>query len=95
MPAHIIAGIEVTDPAGYEKYKKQAHASIALYGGRYLTRGGATEVLEGDRAPKRVVIVEFPNMAQPKAWYDSPEHRPARQIRQRTANASLVAIDGL
>ena len=95
MAAYIIANIEITDPVGYEEYRKQAHASIAAYGGRYLTRGGATEVLEGDWVPNRVVILEFPNMAQLKAWYGSPEYRPALQIRRRTAKSSLVAVEGL
>ena len=95
MAAYIIANIEVTDPAGYEEYRKQAHATITSHGGRYLTRGGTTEVLEGDWAPNRVVIVEFPNMAQLKAWYDSPEYRALLQIRRRTSKSSLVAIEGL
>ncbi len=95
MAAYIFGNIEVTDPAGYEEYRKQAPATIASYGGRYLTRAGATEVLEGDWVPKRVVILEFPNMAQLKAWYDSPEYRALLQIRRRTAKSSLVAIEGL
>jgi uncharacterized protein (DUF1330 family) len=95
MPAYIIANIEVTDPAGYEEYKKLVGSTIAAYGGRYLTRGGATEVLEGDWVPKRVVILEFPSMAQIKAWYASPEYQPALKIRQRTARGSLVATEGL
>lgn len=95
MAAYIIANIEVTDPAGYEEYNKQAHVTIASYGGRYLTRGGAAEVLEGDWAPNRVVIVEFPNMAQLKAWYASAEYRALFQIRRRTSKSSLVAIEGL
>jgi uncharacterized protein (DUF1330 family) len=95
MAAYIFANVEVTDPAGYEIYKKQVAATIASYGGRYLTHAGATEVLEGDWVPKRVVILEFPNMAQLKAWYDSPDYRPLLQIRRRTAKSSLVAIEGL
>ena len=95
MAAYLIANIEVTDPAGYEEYKKQAPATIAAHGGRYLTRGGAKEVLEGDWAPNRVVILEFPNMATLKTWYDSPEYRPLHQVRQRTTKSSVVAVEGL
>lgn len=95
MSAYLVANVEVTDPAGYEEYKKQAPATIASHGGRYLTRGGASEVLEGDWAPKRVVILEFANMAQLKTWYDSPEYRPLRQIRQRTTKSSVVVVEGL
>ena len=46
MSAYVIVEIEVTDPVGYEEYKKQASASIQAQGGKYIVRGGKTEVLE-------------------------------------------------
>jgi uncharacterized protein (DUF1330 family) len=95
MAAYIFGYIEVTDPAGYEQCKKRAAATITSHGGRCLTRGGATEVVEGDWVPNRAVIVEFPNMVQLKAWYDSPEYRALLQIRRRTSKSSFVAIEGL
>jgi uncharacterized protein (DUF1330 family) len=95
MPAYLIANVEITDPAGYEEYKKGVPATIAAHGGRYLTRAGATEVLEGTWVPSRVVILEFPDMARLKAWFDSPEYRPLRKIRERSAKSSLVAVEGL
>jgi uncharacterized protein (DUF1330 family) len=95
MPAYLVANVEITDPAGYEDYKKGVPATIAAYGGRYLTRAGATEVLEGDWAPRRMVILEFPDMARLKAWYASPEYRPLLEVRKRTAKSSLVAVEGI
>ena len=47
MTAYVIADIEVTDPAAYEGYKSAVGATIAAFGGRYLSRAGHTEVLEG------------------------------------------------
>ena len=95
MTAYVIADIEVLDPAGYEAYRQQVPATIAAYGGRYLARGGATEVLEGSWSPRRCVILEFPSMAQLKAWWDSPEYQPLRTIRERTTRSNLVATEGL
>ena len=95
MTAYVIADIEVLDPAGYEAYRQQVPATIAAYGGRYLARGGATEVLEGSWSPRRCVILEFPSMAQLKAWWDSPEYQPLRAIRGRTTRSKLVATEGL
>lgn len=51
MAAYVIANIKVTDPAGYEGYKKLAGAAIEACGGRYLLRGGKTDVLEGEWHP--------------------------------------------
>ncbi|MBI5255112.1 MAG: DUF1330 domain-containing protein [Burkholderiales bacterium] len=95
MTAYIHGNIEVTDPVAYEEYRRQVPAIIAAYGGRYLVRGGSTEVLEGDVQPLRQVILEFPDLAAAKAFYTSPEYRPLIAIRQRAARGSLVAIDGL
>ena len=64
MPAYIIAEIDVTNPAGYEDYRPLAGASIAQYGGKFLVRGGgASELIEGEAAPKRVVVIEFADKA--------------------------------
>jgi uncharacterized protein (DUF1330 family) len=95
MAAYLIADIEVTDPQAYESYKKGVGATIAAYGGRYLTRGAAVEVLEGDWSPKRLVIVEFPTMAKLKAWYDCPEYRPLLETRKRASVSRLIVQEGL
>jgi uncharacterized protein (DUF1330 family) len=95
MAAYLVGDIEITDPAGYEEYKRQVPATIAAYGGRYLSRAGALEVLEGRWLPQRAVILEFPTMAQLKSWYNSPEYRPLREIRGRAARSNLVAIEGV
>jgi uncharacterized protein (DUF1330 family) len=69
-------------------------ALIAAHGGRYLVRGGAVEVLEGDRQPRRQVILEFPDMAHLKAFYTSPQYRTLIAIRQGASKGSLFAIEG-
>jgi uncharacterized protein (DUF1330 family) len=95
MAAYLLVNIEITDPAGFEAYRKAVGATIAAYGGRYLTRGGPTEVLEGEWLPKRVVILEFPDSARLKEWYHSPEYRPLMDIRKRTTKGDFVVIDGV
>jgi len=95
MPAYVFANIEVTDPALYEEYRKGVPATIAQYGGRYIARGGAVEGLEGGYKPQRVVILEFPSVERAKAWWDSPEYRPLRAIRQRASRGDLMLVEGL
>ncbi len=95
MLAYVIANIEVLDAEGYEEYRRKVPATITAYGGRYLARGGATEVLEGNWSPKRCVLLEFPSLARFKAWWDSPEYRPLRAVRERTTRSSLVVTEGL
>lgn len=95
MPAYIVVNCEVTDPVRYDQYKALAPAAIERHGGRYLVRGGATEVLEGDWRPKRVVVLEFPSLAAAKAFYDSPEYTAARVVRAGAANMDVIAVEGL
>lgn len=95
MPAYVIAEVEIQDAAAYEEYRKAVPATVAAYGGKYLARGGKVEVVEGDRRPARMVVLEFPSLAQARAWYDSPEYRPVRAIRQRTAKSHALIIEGL
>jgi len=94
MPAYIHANIQVTDTELFEDYRRQVPAVIAAHGGRYLVRGGASTVLEGDAQPARQVILEFPDMAHLKAFYESAEYQQLVALRQRAATGSLVAIEG-
>jgi len=85
MSAYIIVEIEITDPVGYEEYKKLAGPTVEQYGGKYIVRSGACEMLEGDWKPKRIVILQFENVERAKAWLNCPEYAEPRKMRHRTA----------
>ena len=95
MPAYVITDIEITDPVAYEEYKKQSPISLAQYGGKFIARGPEPDVLEGDWKPGRVVILQFDSAEQARAWWNSPEYRPARDLRQSASRGSLVLIHGI
>lgn len=95
MPAYIYANVDVTDPAKYEEYRQQVPAVIAAHGGRYLVRGGAVSVLEGQAAPARQVILEFPDMAHLQAFYHSADYQRLVKIRQSASVGHLLAIEGV
>jgi uncharacterized protein (DUF1330 family) len=94
MPAYVVVSVNVKDPVRYEDYKRMVPSSLAPYGGRFLVRGGAVQVREGTWSPKRLVILEFPSLEQAKAWYDSPEYAEAKALRQATASADLLIVEG-
>ncbi len=95
MSAYVIVDIHVTDPEGYKEYARLAPAAVELYGGKYVARAGRTEVLEGDWVPKRLVVLKFESVEQAKTWLESPEYRPARQMRHRMAKTNMVVIEGV
>ena len=95
MTAYVIVDIQVTDPIGYEEYKQLAPPTLELYGGKYIARGGKTEVLEGEWSPGRLVILEFENSEQAKKWLNSPEYSKPRQMRHKTTKSNMVVIEGV
>ena len=95
MPAYIIADEEITDPDAFDDYKRQVLPLIERHGGRFLSRGGTATALETGRGwtPGRMVIIEFPDMAALRAWYDDPDYAPVLAIRLRAAKSTLVALE--
>jgi uncharacterized protein (DUF1330 family) len=95
MAAYLVVDIDVTNPAQFEEYKKLAPAAIAKYGGRYIIRGGAYEVLEGAWKPQRLTVVEFDSMEKAKAFYHSPEYQVAIKARHGAANMNMLLVQGI
>jgi len=95
MPAYVVVDIKVNDPIGYEEYKRLAPPSIATHGGKYLARGGQTEVLEGDWSPSRLVILQFEGIEQARKWLNSSEYSAARELRHKTTTTNMVVIEGI
>ena len=94
MSAYVIVDIEVTDPEAYEDYRRQVPPLVTKYGGKYLVRGGAFEILEGDWTLNRLVVIEFPSIKAAKEFYDSEEYSPVKAIRLKATNSNLVLVEG-
>ena len=95
MAAYVVVQVDVKDPVRYEDYRKMVPASLEKYGGRFLVRGGKTHTMEGEWAPKRFVLVEFPSVEQAKAWWASPEYAAAKALRQATSDSQLIIAEGV
>jgi uncharacterized protein (DUF1330 family) len=95
MPAYVIVETDIHDPEQYEQYKAASPAAVAGGGGRFVVRGGELAVLEGDWEPKRLVVLEFEDLAAVKRWYDSPEYQEAKKLRDGAANLRMVAVQGV
>lgn len=94
MAGYVIADVSVQDAAGFEEYRKLVPATVQKYGGKFLVRGGALEVLEGAWKPARVVVLEFPSLAEARRWYFSDEYKPAKEMRLRTALSNVLIVEG-
>ena len=96
MPsAYILANVDVTDPVQYEQYKKLSTIAMQAHGAEVCVRGGATQVLEGDWTPHRLVLLRFPTAEAARTFYDSPEYQAAKAARQGAATMRMVLIEGV
>ncbi len=96
VPAYLIVDTKISDPEAYERYKAQARPTVERFGGEYLARGGALEVVEDDLwSPTRLVVIRFPDMASARSLLDSADYAPIRSIRHGAARATIALVDGL
>jgi uncharacterized protein (DUF1330 family) len=95
MPAYVIAEVNITNPEGYKAYTQLVPATIEQYGGKFLVRGGQTQVLEGDWAERRRVILEFPSVEAARQWWDSPEYQKPKALRRANSEGRLILLDGV
>jgi uncharacterized protein (DUF1330 family) len=95
MAAYLLAEIEITNPEGYKEYTAQVPATIAKYGGRFLVRGGAAHMLEGNWPQQRRVLIEFPSVEAARRWYDSPDYEKPKAMRIANSKGRLLLLEGV
>ena len=96
MAAYVIVGVDVADPEAYSAYTREVPATLEPYGGRFVVRGGAFTVLEGDWPAPRIVVLAFPSVEQAEAWHESPAYQAILPVRQQNARTHfMVAVEGV
>ncbi|MFX0542279.1 DUF1330 domain-containing protein [Roseovarius sp. S4756] len=94
MPkGYLIGHITVNDPQAYREYVERDTPILERHGGRFLVRGGQSEVPEGETYQRHVVI-EFPSYAAARNAYDDPAYQAVADIRRRTADSVIVLVEG-
>jgi uncharacterized protein (DUF1330 family) len=95
VPGYIIARVRITDPEQYRQYTAQTPRVIARFGGRFLVRGPEVTTLEGPPETDRIVVIEFPSVAQAQAFYASPEYQAIIALRAGAATGQFIAVAGV
>lgn len=83
----------VKDPDKLAAYAKLAAPATAPFGARYLVRGNAQVAYEHGQK-ERVVITEFPSLAQAVAAHDSPAYQEAVRVLGDGAIRDVRMIEG-
>ena len=94
MPkGYIIGHVNVTNPDAYKAYGARNDELLPHFGGRFLARGGASEILEGESLSRHVVI-EFDSYDAAKTFYNSPEYQENMKIRLANSTGNIVVVEG-
>ena len=94
MPkGYVIGHVTITDAEAYKAYGARNDELLPQFGGRFLARGGASEILEGESHPRHVII-EFDSLEAAKTFYNSPEYQENMKIRLANSTGTIVVVEG-
>ena len=94
MPAYLIANVNINDPDGFAVYQNRVVKVVRKFGGKFLVRGGKHEILEGQPAIDRSVVLEFPSFDDAKLFWNSPEYGEMKKLRAGTAKLDIYLVEG-
>ncbi len=95
MAGYVIVDTEITDMDVYSEFIERVPALVESYGGKFIVRGGAVEVLQGDWKPSRLVVLEFESAEKAADWENSPEFAELKAFRDSASNSNVIIIDGV
>lgn len=98
MPAYFVIELDVADGGTLADYERQVAEHVLAAGGRFIVRGNNYVPIEGGWHPKRLVIVEFPDVDSIVRYYHSEPNQRLKRTRIAGTGGSpakAIAIDGL
>ena len=96
MPAYVIADVrDACDQDALAEYRRGNTETVARRGGRFIVRGGEVASLEGDWDTRRIVVIEFPDLATAREWYESEDYAPLKALRQSASDTNIILVDGV
>jgi uncharacterized protein (DUF1330 family) len=96
MPAYVIADVrDARDTEALLEYRRRNTDAVAHHGGRFIVRGGEVALLEGEWDTQRIVVMEFPDAAAARSWYESDEYAPLKELRQGASDTNIILVEGV
>ena len=95
MPAYFIVQSTIYNEQQYQKYREAVVPLIQEFGGKFLVKGAAVELLEGQHDGRRLVMFEFPSIEAIHAFWNSPAYHPVKALREGAATLDIWAVPGV
>jgi uncharacterized protein (DUF1330 family) len=94
MSVYLIADIRITHDGWVPEYATNVHQLVEKHGGKYLSRSGSIDVLEGEPEKSTLIaILEFPDRAALDRFVADPEYAPYGQARRAGSVSTFRVID--
>jgi uncharacterized protein (DUF1330 family) len=95
MSAHALGHLRRVDPhLEVLEYMEKIQATLDPFSGRFIVHGGEVEIREGTW-PGNLVLIEFPDMAKARSWYESPAYQQILPLRTRHIEGDIILIEGV
>jgi uncharacterized protein (DUF1330 family) len=95
MPSYAVAHMrQVTMGPAVVEYLQRIDATLAPFGGRFIVHGGEVEVMEGNW-PGHLIVIEFPDRGQARAWYNSGAYQEIVTLRTDNSESDVIMADGV
>jgi uncharacterized protein (DUF1330 family) len=95
MAVYVIGQLDIHDRDEYGKYETGFFDVFNKYQGEFLVVNERPEVLEGEWAHTRTVVIRFPSSEEAKRWWNSPEYQSLAEHRRRGSEGDIILVDGL
>jgi uncharacterized protein (DUF1330 family) len=94
MSVYMIADIKVTDNKWVPAYAASVHELVHKHGGKYLSRSGNVETLEGSPLDTNLIaLIQFPSPQAVKGFLADPEYAPFAAARKSGSESRFQLID--
>ena len=94
MNGYMLINTEIFDPEVFAEFRPKIAEAMKAHGGRFVVRGGAVEVTEGDWEFQRVVIMEFDSYERARGFVRSPEYTSLQDLRDRCMHSKTMVVEG-
>ena len=94
MKGYLVVDLSIKDVGGFQEYAAKIPAFVEKHGGRYIVQGVVPEKMEGDWAPERLVIIEFPSTQNAKDFLADPEAQSLIALRHKSTESQLILAEG-
>ncbi|GAA0578046.1 DUF1330 domain-containing protein [Kribbella sandramycini] len=85
---NVVVGADIVE------YLQRIDATLAPYDGHFVVHGHQPELLEGEW-DGTLIVIEFPDLASVRGWYDSAAYQEILPLRTANSDGVAMIVEGV